>query len=761
MNLTMPEVKGIPLQSTPAVGIPLVPPPPPSVVAPQPTEAPTTTSQEYSVEDIGARIRSKSPEKFAGFSDTQIGQRVLEKKPELQKLIKIKSSTPIAPQAQNPFDVVKQEGGIAGFAGKALDAGVTGMNAIAGAVNKGYDLFKQIPLVKSAGKVVGGVVGNLGGVIGSGIGTLGALTSGKPILETAEKTAEATKRFGQKIGEEGAYAAPLGAAGRVLNTGLAVSQIAGSADTAKQALKTGDITGLVEAGTQLGTGILAGHGAMSNKGVLLDKSFSEAAKEKLRGQTGSPYLDKAFAPEAEKIMAKRERVWNEAMNLGAGEAKKIQKAALRGQERNVGKLLAQEDGLTIEETPEKKISTTKAREEIRSRRDLVDKQLTAELQSDQRKWFSLNDAEEKAVKRIQESTGTLAAEKNSAIADIRNVFDQERKSVGIDKAAGKDHVLTGAEANDLKRGLYKYAYDEKGQPRQNSQHFQSAAEIIKSAIEDHYKDNANIREINKKLGDYIVMDKALYSIEGRTVRGGVLLRKLNQVIGGSIGGSIAGAPGAIAGVEMAGRMTDYLTNPERKIGGLKKLGTLTNQESLKKNLEVAKNKPIITEAKPLQLQSGAIRVAPIDRSGVASQAEAVARLKELGTVNKNAQPSVRSNSDIIDIQPKEYRMPLNERMAGLEFPDFEREQSYKVFKNIVQRNKTLLDLDAEGFRKKFANDPQKLRQLFSGAQDISDTDLIDMFIRRFDKEQMMKQKFQQEKQKPVITQNVQSDIEPF
>ena len=85
---------------------------------------------------------------------------------------------------------------------------------------------------------------------------------------------------------------------------------------------TGDIAGLVEAGTQLGTGVLAGHGAMGNKGILLDKSAVESTKAGLRGQTGSPYLDKAFAPEAEKIMAKREKVVNEIVNLGAGEAKK-------------------------------------------------------------------------------------------------------------------------------------------------------------------------------------------------------------------------------------------------------------------------------------------------------------------------------------------------------------------------------------------------------------------------------------------------------
>jgi hypothetical protein len=579
MNLTMPEIKGIPLQPSPTVGIPLSPPSQPPVVSPKPTVS--SPSDVITIEEIGRRFKAKNTDNafYASKSDAELGQALINKRPEYKALlgkplagVSTKPS-PVTPQAQSPFDVVKQKGGITGFAGKALDVGVTGLGAVAGAVNKGYELYKKIPLVKLAGKTVGGAVGTLGGVLGSGIGTLGALATGKPILETAEKTAEATKSFGQQIGEEGAYAAPLGGLGRVANTALAASQIMGASETAKQALKTGDTAGLIEAGLQLGTGAIAGRGAMKNKGILLDKKV-------FREQMRSPYLEKVFAPEAEKIMAKREQVWSETLNLGAGEAKKIRKEALRGKERNVAKLFAQEEGLIIEEAPGKKISTIKASKEIQSRRDIVDAQLTNELQKDQTKWFSLNDAEEKAIKRIKESTGMLAAEKNAAISDIRNVFEQERQAAGVNKEMGQDLVLSGAEANEIKRGLYKYAYDEKGQPRQNAQQYQSTAEIIKSAIEDKYKKNADIAGINKKIGDYTVMEKALASIEGRTVRGGLLLRKLNQVIGGFIGGSIGGAPGAVAGVEVAGRLTDYLTNPERRISGLKKLGTLTTKESL-------------------------------------------------------------------------------------------------------------------------------------------------------------------------------------
>lgn len=56
----------------------------------------------YTVEEIGARIRKRAsnPAAYAPFTDAQIGQRAVERKPELQKLVKIKEPSAVTSTAE-------------------------------------------------------------------------------------------------------------------------------------------------------------------------------------------------------------------------------------------------------------------------------------------------------------------------------------------------------------------------------------------------------------------------------------------------------------------------------------------------------------------------------------------------------------------------------------------------------------------------------------------------------------------------------------
>lgn len=44
--------------------------------------------QQYTIEEIGARIRSKNPDAYTAFTDAQIGQRVADKNPQVKALVK-------------------------------------------------------------------------------------------------------------------------------------------------------------------------------------------------------------------------------------------------------------------------------------------------------------------------------------------------------------------------------------------------------------------------------------------------------------------------------------------------------------------------------------------------------------------------------------------------------------------------------------------------------------------------------------------------
>lgn len=74
-------------QSTSTGDVPVVQKPV-SRPEPQPVPAPSQATQgQYTIEDVGKRLREKNPEALKGFTDAQIGERAIQRKPELSKLV--------------------------------------------------------------------------------------------------------------------------------------------------------------------------------------------------------------------------------------------------------------------------------------------------------------------------------------------------------------------------------------------------------------------------------------------------------------------------------------------------------------------------------------------------------------------------------------------------------------------------------------------------------------------------------------------------
>lgn len=466
------------------------------------------------------------------------------------------------------------------FLGKAADT-----------ISEGFDKFKETPAMRQLRLATGAAVGTAGAIAGAAVGTV--LTPAERLLslgqnvkekgfgeglkQTIEETPEALKKnivdtatdtakFGYEIGDEGAAQAPLAAGGKLVNAAQAYSQgYHGVEDIQKGEYLKG--------GIELGSALLSGKQAVKGKGLLIDKGFLDTMKAS-KGSTPKPdellaaHDAETLTPAQKKQLDKAESVYSEVLNLGKRQLRNQQTAALSGRaEKNVPRLLAQE-GIALKRTPDGKLDTTEAIQTLRERMDKVDDHLTAALEKDPTPWLDYDSLMEKTKTQIQSGPGT-ASQKKAMLKDVQSIIDDEKEALPSNVEQGSqfgDMELkraNGAQAATFKKGLYSMAdYDQTKTP-DSQKAIKLLAKNVKEEIESHYVDD-NIKGINDVIGSYSEMIKALKSIHGGVVRGGMLGRRLNQLGGMAIGMMGAGPAGGIAGAEAAGRLTDYALDPARR-----------------------------------------------------------------------------------------------------------------------------------------------------------------------------------------------------
>lgn len=150
-------------------------------------------------------------------------------------------------------------------------------------INAAYEGYKELPVVKQVtnafgegmrgvGKVVGGATG---GIAQAGYNVLTGRPLTEGVVEQAKKSAEETGNFGFTIGKEGSAAAPLGAAGRIPNALMAGAQIYEGGESLANAETPEDY---VNAGVQLGTGIIGAKGAKTGKGKIFNPEVTKPIK---------------------------------------------------------------------------------------------------------------------------------------------------------------------------------------------------------------------------------------------------------------------------------------------------------------------------------------------------------------------------------------------------------------------------------------------------------------------------------------------------
>lgn len=511
----------------------------------------STAVAQYTAEEIGRRIRQKSPESFSGFTDEQIGKRVAEKNPQVAAMLK--KPEPKVEVKTEPENILPGAGGIT----KAFDTINKGVEKFQNF--RGFDIMPgkgELRLfdVKGAGQAAGGIVGGVsagvGGLVGGAAKTIQNIATNKPVLEGVKE--EAIKRakdnfsFGQTIGETAPTTAVLGGLTKVPLIGAAIDTATGAAQIYQggkdlsQGIYEKDPNKIISSSANLGTGIFGLK--MSARGM----------KETLNTK---PVVDtynnikKTIFPESQtKNLEKSINTYREVLKPTAGEIKNIE--VKNNKDINDSYRLMAEEGLIIKKSNENKLDTTEAQEQIKSKFDEPQRLLNDHLSSDRSLKFDLGALLESSVKSINK-LDVSAIEKADMVKDISDIIGAEMNLHGKN--------INGETANAIKGGLWKMGYNQM-RPTANKA-ARLIANKLKNAIENTYPDS-NIRALNKLVGDYATALHLLESAHGRVVKSGQLGIRAGQIIGGLTGSGIP-IIGPITGGYLGGKVTEVLSSPER------------------------------------------------------------------------------------------------------------------------------------------------------------------------------------------------------
>jgi len=235
-------------------------------------------------------------------------------------------------------------------------------------------------------------------------------------------------------------------------------------------------------------------------------------------------------------------IMRDIIRPNAGEIKNIE---LRGKDLRTPFKIAAEEGIQIGQA-DGKLDTRGAIAQIAKRIDEQDATLTDVLKTSKsgKKYIDLKQVASEA-KRAARQTNSNDTTYKQVAKDIDEYIN--------DAIEARARYVSGADLNEIKRGMYSVGYNV------NKPTSDKAARLIgkaaRSRIEKLFPE-ADISGINKKLGDYVTLQKLLESAHGRVIRGGRLGSYFAQTLGAGVGAA-AGAPipyaGPLAGA-MAGRV---------------------------------------------------------------------------------------------------------------------------------------------------------------------------------------------------------------
>lgn len=214
--------------------------------------------------------------------------------------------------------------------------------------------------------------------------------------------------------------------------------------------------------------------------------------------------------------------------------------------------LAAKEGLIIEKSPDGKLDTRNAIDQLQESIVSVQEELSNIIASKPQKQFDINDVANNSKKEARQVF------KNDAdYEDAVSTIDKEVNAI----IKNRGSQINGVDLNQIKQGMWSKGYNAMA-PNANK-----IARIIgneaKDAIEKAYNTD-DIKGLNSTIGDYITLQKILENAHGRVVARGKLGKYASQGIG-AMAGHALGIPvaGELGGAYLGGKINDILTDPAR------------------------------------------------------------------------------------------------------------------------------------------------------------------------------------------------------
>ena len=191
----------------------------------------------------------------------------------------------------------------------------------------------------------------------------------------------------------------------------------------------------------------------------------------------------------------------------------------------------------------------------------LEDQLDNLLASDSRRLFNLDHLAKQAKRAIESNDRIDATTAKKMLNSIDELIIDTKARYG--KTA-----LPASVINNLKRSVYDRSRYE-SQSAQNVEHWRELGRVFKEAIENRFKDRADVSGINKQIGRMIDQEKLLIDINGKVVQGGRLPKLASRGLGALAGAAIPmPLPGLkeYVGSEIGGKIHDFITDPSRLTG---------------------------------------------------------------------------------------------------------------------------------------------------------------------------------------------------
>ena len=264
-----------------------------------------------------------------------------------------------------------------------------------------------------------------------------------------------------------------------------------------------------------------------------------------------------------------------------------------------------DEGITIGKTPEGKLDTTGATAQMRAVGSGIHQEMAPILESQPQKQFNLQDL----GKQVKDGFGTTV--KNASELKTRQA---EVDSFINDEIARHGNMVDGKTLDYIKSGMWGQGYDALRPTAKATARL--IGNVFKTTLEDTYK-GLPIKEFNNLQSQHFQAADILDKSHGNAIKGSTM-GKAAAKIGGAVVGGIAGAVTApftgpfasgaavatgAAGMEAAGRISDYMSDPWRQTSQLSsKLKALQTPSESAQILEKGR----ASLAQPPTFSSGAV-----------------------------------------------------------------------------------------------------------------------------------------------------------